>query len=103
MQNWKGMKIGVLHNQSLLDIAISYGGNISVAFAIALENGISVTDDLQPGRLLAIPENIAQDVEIVNYYRSRGIHPATAVSYQNVETQPEGIEYWAIEMDFVVM
>ena len=47
--------ITVLNNQSLFDISIRYTGTIENAFKIAVANGLSLTDELQPGAQLLIP------------------------------------------------
>lgn len=96
----------VLHNQSLLDFAIQHTGNVTNAFEIAIANGISISDDISSGSTLIIPDSVVMDVDIRNYYQSKAIQPATAITTSVIdgepETQLEGISYWAIYDDFIV-
>lgn len=97
------MEITVLHNQSILDIAIQHTGIATNAYEIAKINGLTISDILTPGQMLEIPEGIEKDLDIVNYYKSKGIQPATSLVGQNQEEQqPEGISYWIINKDFIV-
>ncbi len=96
----------VLHNQSLLDFAIQHTGNVTNAFEIAKANGLAVSDELEAGVELAIPETVVNDADVLQYYASRSIQPATAITTIIIdgepETQLEGISYWAIYDDFIV-
>ncbi|MCT3661038.1 hypothetical protein [Elizabethkingia anophelis] len=92
--------ITVLVNQSLLDIAIKTTGQAENAILIAIANNISITDNLQPGTSLIIPE-ITGDYEVKNYFDSRKLNPATAVKDNDIN-YPEGIGYWEIEKNFKV-
>ena len=65
------MIITVLHNQSILDIAIQHTGNVYNAFAIAKANGLSITHDLTPGETISIPQDIIRDSEVYNYYKTK--------------------------------
>lgn len=72
------MKVVVLSNQSLADIAIQVYGSMEGVFTLAFENGISVTSALVPGQTLEYsPENIL-DKKVVQYYTTNKIYPATA-------------------------
>jgi hypothetical protein len=73
------MTVKVLNNQSLLDIAIQELGSADAAFDIALINNINITDDLQTGQILQIPQTANDYVrrQIVNYYKINEIKPAT--------------------------
>lgn len=95
----------VLHNQSLLDIAIQHTGNVLNAFLIAQANGLAVSDELSTGQILIIPETVQKDTDILNYYTSRAIQPATAITTiidDNTEPKLEGIGYWIIGDDNIV-
>lgn len=94
--------ITVLHNQSLLDIAIQHTGDVTNAFALAVANGISVTDDLQPGADLVIPDDITTDADILNYYSAKGLQPATGYTATAIAPELEGIGYWIIQKNFKV-
>lgn len=79
------MVVRVLHNQSLLDIAIQEYGTIEAAFDLALANGLEVTDMLTPGMVLELPISDYEDRDIANYFKSRKIHPATGISEETEE------------------
>lgn len=96
--------ITVLHNQSLLDISIQYTGTVENCFKIAVANGLCITDDLTPGQELIIPNDVKIDKEILNYYQSKEIQPATAYPLsvgQEIEEQG-GIGHMQIGSTFKV-
>lgn len=64
-------------NQSLFDIAIQQCGSVEAVFAIAELNGLSITDALESGVLLEIPEWVVVDKPITDYYKAKGLRPAT--------------------------
>lgn len=98
------MKIIVLHNQTLLDLAIQYTGTAENAFDLALANNKSITDDLQAGESIDISTYDTQkNKDILNYYQAKKLQPATGLSSQQlINDKPEGIDYWAIQTDFIV-
>lgn len=98
------MKIIVLHNQSLLDLAIQHTGTAENAFALALANNKSLTGDLEAGESIELTAyGIQQNKDILNYYTAKKLQPATGLSSQQLSNdKPEGIDYWAIQMDFIV-
>ncbi|MCT4590522.1 MAG: hypothetical protein N4A71_22030 [Carboxylicivirga sp.] len=93
--------IRVSEKQSLFDVAIQKGGSFEAVMELAILNGLSITESLTPGQLLELPSVIDNDV--VNYYSSKGIVPETT-STETEDSVPvlEGIDYWAIEVDFIV-
>ncbi|MDO4782625.1 MAG: hypothetical protein Q4A09_05325 [Capnocytophaga felis] len=98
------MKVIVLHNQSLLDVALQHTGTIESLFELALANGISITDDLTAGQTFDVPSNVQKDKDILNYYVAKNIQPTTAFSQEDKQLteKPEGISIWAINLDFKV-
>ncbi len=95
----------VLHNQSLLDIAIQWTGSVANVFLIAQANGLAVSDELVAGSELTIPDTVVLDTDIKTYYTSRAIQPATAITTiidDNTEPKLEGIGYWIIGDDNIV-
>lgn len=95
----------VLHNQSLLDIAIQHTGSVANVFLIAQANGLAVSDEITPGTDLIIPDTVVLDTDIKTYYTSRAIQPATALTTiidDNTEPSLEGIGYWIIGDDNIV-
>ncbi len=74
------MEIRALEGQSLLDIALIVYGATEGAWNLALDNDLSLTDNLIPGQIVAYyPEKIINK-QIVEYYRTNGIKPATALT-----------------------
>ncbi|AYO58181.1 hypothetical protein CO230_08640 [Chryseobacterium sp. 6424] len=96
------MEITVLHNQSLLDIAIQHTGSVMNAFAISAANGLSVSDVLEAGGVLQLPDNIAKNTDILNYYKAKKIQPATAFTQTEKIEQHHGIGWMQIEKTFKV-
>ncbi|SHK69886.1 hypothetical protein [Epilithonimonas mollis] len=96
----------VLHNQSILDFAIQHTGSVANAFEIAKANGLAISDNLVPGMELIIPGTSENDTDILNYYTSKVIQPATAITNLigdgSPEPQLEGIGYWIIGDDNIV-
>lgn len=73
------MKVKVLASQNMFDIAIEHTGSEKNAFIIATHNRKSVTEKLEAGSELEIPSTVSIDVQTLNYYKSRELHPATGV------------------------
>lgn len=94
--------VTVLHQQSIIDLAIQETGSADTAFEIALANGRSITDDLAVLETLNVPE-LEKNLDVKKYYDSRQIKPATALSMEHAaETPLEGIGYWVINNTFIV-
>jgi hypothetical protein len=67
--------IKVLQGQTFFDIAIQELGSAEGAFELAVLNGLSVTDDLDPGQELQLPAVVNRSIS--EYYANKGIKPAT--------------------------
>ncbi|MDR1155303.1 MAG: hypothetical protein LBL04_11400 [Bacteroidales bacterium] len=76
------MKVTVQERQSWFDLAIIYCGDALLAFEIARENGASVTDEIPAGAMKVIPDDLTGNRQIVTYYSSKGLSPATAVTVE---------------------
>ncbi|MBQ7899368.1 MAG: LysM peptidoglycan-binding domain-containing protein [Bacteroidales bacterium] len=72
------MKITVERRQTLSDIAIQVYGDVRAVGILMVENGVSLTDDLEPGTVLECPE-AEYDRYLQMYVVRRGIRPATAL------------------------
>jgi hypothetical protein len=101
------MKLTVLNRQTIFDIAVQRAGDASAAFALALANDISLTEDLKTGQELIPAGVIAKD--ITDYYTNRQLKPATGIiEIEEVTPSGEGgssfwgIGFWEIETDFIV-
>lgn len=72
------MKVTVLNNQNLLDIALQETGDAKAAYGIALHNGVNLTDDVV-GKELSVLESDYSDITILNFYKEKNIKPATSL------------------------
>ncbi len=93
--------VKVLDGQSLFDIALQRCGGIQAVFELADMNGLSITDQLEAGSEMEVPE--ATNREVLSYYTAKGIRPATDATTSAMDSlRDEGIDFWAIAVDFVV-
>ncbi|MEC3875928.1 hypothetical protein [Chryseobacterium salviniae] len=95
------MTITVLHNQSLLDIAIQHTGSVFNAFSLAAANDLAISDSLLPGSKIFIPETIEITTDIANYYSSKALQPATAYQ-ENEFTERLGIGWFKVGQTFKI-
>lgn len=70
------MKVKILPNQTLSDIAVQEYGSEDAVFALAKENDISVTEELTPGAELKCP-SVVFNSEMQKYCRDNGVSPGT--------------------------
>jgi hypothetical protein len=95
------MTITVLEGQSLFDIAVQACGSVEAVLDVASLNGMAITDILTPGSALSAPDSL--NLSISEYYRLNKLRPATDITAENMDKlRNEGIDYWALEVDFVV-
>ena len=76
------MEVKALKFQSLFDITVQETGILENTFAIAIANGLSITDDVRPG-MLTIPDGVAVDIRTRDYFSARTVKPATAEETAN--------------------
>lgn len=90
--------------QTLLDLGLKFGGGVEWAFALALANGLSLTDVPGEGRELDWPGFGDGDPGgVVANYRACGTDPATAPDATAVCDCPYGgIGLMGVEVDFIV-
>ena len=70
----------VISNQSLLDIALMYGGNVDSVFDIIKENEFmyDFTSNMQAGTFLSIPSNFENtDIPVKEYFTKKQTEIAT--------------------------
>ena len=98
------MTITALHNQSLLDLALQHTGTIESVFEFAEANALNITDDVQAGKTLVLSSEAFTNKDILAYYITKNIQPATALTKadEQVFERLGGISIWAINLDFVV-
>lgn len=95
----------LLHNQSLLDVAVQVTGNPINALWIAQQNGLIPSDEVPAGTLLKIPNGLKNDNDIKRYYKANNILPATGITEHQqimIDGCGGGISCWAVNVDFVV-
>lgn len=92
----------VRQGQSFLDMALQMTGSIDNAVALAVLNGRSLTDDLSVGQVLK--EMPGGKQKVIDFFTPENNRPATAWNDQitSLPVEMEGIDYWAIEIDFEV-
>lgn len=96
------MIVTVLHNQSILDIAIQYTGMVENSFDIAVYNGLSVSDSLSSGMNITIPEGIDTDVDVINDFSSKILQPATGITDESIVPTGKGIGWMQVGTSFKV-
>lgn len=97
-------KVTVSYGQTWLDIALQELGDMERAMEIALLNDRSITDELQAGEELMVPDFDTEKRSIIQLFRNTANRPASSDTFSAAAsgTIGEGIEFWAIEHDFVV-
>lgn len=98
------MTIKILHNQTLLDISIYLFGTAIGAMSLAIANDISLTDDLEVGQVLKVPENSDFGQRLIaEYFQNKGLKPATAINELDVIVPVDlGIGEMVIEESFII-
>jgi len=98
------MTVRAKERQTVLDLALQGGGRLEMAMALAAANGLSVTERLEEGQELMVPEPAGEgDARTVALYRSRGVEPATEASGADMRACPYGgIGFMGVEIDFEV-
>jgi hypothetical protein len=86
--------------QTWVDLVLQQLGDEERLFEMCDKNDAGITDDIIPGATIQSPEFEASKKGIVNALKAR--RPASDLVVQLGEPLPEGIEYWAIELDFEV-
>lgn len=94
------METLVLEGQSLFDIAVQECGSVETAFALAVANDISLTDELTPGSLTVKASPVNK--KVVDYYKLKVLNPATSSTALDGEVQLTGIGYMAVGKNFIV-
>lgn len=98
------MKTTIKERQTLLDISLQKAGHIEAVMALVEANGVSLTDETEDGKVLAIPElAMDMDARTVALYSAYGIEPATGLSCEDTEScRYGGVGFMGIEVDFEV-
>ena len=70
------IEVKVRRRQTLSDVCLQVYGTLDGIIALALENGIPVSGELQPGAVLSCPD-VTYDNYLQIYVRRNAIIPAT--------------------------
>lgn len=92
-------EVKVLYRQTIPDLAIQELGDAERAVEIAEMNGLSLTDELEAGQVLMLPDYDIQKRDVVQLFSDRALAPATGDEDVTID---EGIDFWVIEKDFIV-
>lgn len=74
------MRAKARDGQSLVDMALELTGAVEGVWALALRNGVGVTDALGSGSEIAWEWSDVEDARVRERYGQEGIEPATEVS-----------------------
>lgn len=97
-------KVTIVPGQTLIDIALQELGDAATLFEVAQYNDRSITDDLAAGDVLTVPDYALDRRAIVSTFANLANRPASGITTAS-ETDGifgEGIEFWSIELDFVI-
>ncbi|MFD2787934.1 hypothetical protein [Hymenobacter rubripertinctus] len=91
----------ITEGQSLLDICIQELGSIEALMELADANGLAITDDLETGEQLQIPDSLLSRPEVAAYFAARRQRINTA-NYPAPPTAPAtaGLIDW-LDEDFI--
>ncbi|MBT1702965.1 hypothetical protein [Chryseosolibacter indicus] len=85
--------------QTWIDLAMQEVGDESRLFELCDLNDASITEEVEAGRVIQAMRVEQDKQNIVNVLRP--LKPSS-MYYKVGDPAPEGIEYWAIELDFIV-
>ncbi len=89
-------------SQNIFDVAIQKYGSLEGLVLLAEDNSKDLTEELSTGEILKT-RNTVKNKLVVDYLNGAGLKIATGLTpEQNEDLAPEGIDYWAIGVDFVV-
>lgn len=90
------IKVVVKPNQTLVDLAIQYGGEATELYKIAKANNMNCTDELIPGQTVIIPEVVNE--KVTGYFKRNNLFPAV------IETKPlQGFGYSILGQTFIMI
>jgi hypothetical protein len=92
----------ILAGQTLIDIAVQELGDASRAFEVARLNAMSVTDDLEVGAVVLIPDVDIDKRSLVQMFTSKFLAPASEDITGDIISKDSGIDYDSIEIDLIV-
>lgn len=91
----------VSEGQTLFDIAIQECGDINAVYDLADLNLKSITDTLAIGETIILPPVVAVP-KVVEQFKAQYKKPVSDDTDDQDDIKGEGLEYWAIEIDFKI-
>lgn len=95
----KSNSVKAIAGQVWVDLVLQQLGDEERIFELCDLNDAGITDDIIAGTVVEAPVEEAERRRLVNVMKR--IKPAS-LYYGVGDPEPEGIEYWAIEIDFMV-
>jgi hypothetical protein len=92
--------VKILAGQTMADIAVQELGDVSRVFEISELNDKPITEELMPGSYLTLPVAATDKRYLTQLFSDPANKPASACDAEAGAL--EGIDYWALEIDFVV-
>lgn len=89
-----------LYGQAWIDIALQQLGTEERLFELCDLNGAGITDELAANTLISAPEPEPNVKRIISALQAR--KPSSLRTLAPGAELEEGIEFWAIELDFIV-
>jgi len=100
---YNGLKqVRIESGQSLIDIVIQEVGDAERLFEIAGINEMGITDLLNPGSVILVPDYAQDKKAIVLVFSDPSIKPASESIGSNIDSELGGISYWGIYINFVI-
>jgi hypothetical protein len=91
--------VTVLPGQTWADMVIQQLGDEERLFELVDLNGVGITNDLVPGTTITSAKTATNKASIV---KALALRKPGSLFRGIDDAAPEGIEYWAIEVDFIV-
>jgi hypothetical protein len=91
-----------LDRQRLIDLAMQETGDVSRVFEICELNDMGLTDEIEAGVSILVPDFAADKRRAVALFSDKSIAPASADEETNGTARPGGIGYMQIGNDFIV-
>lgn len=99
------MSAKALAGQTIIDIALQETGEVDRAYEVAILNGKSLTVDLRAGDTVLTPAYDKTFRNLVQLFSNKMNAPASAdtVDFTPGAVIDEGIGFWELENDFIII
>lgn len=89
-------------NQNLIDIALQEAGAVEAVIDLMMLNNLSITHILNAGQTLGFQMQDQYKTDQQSYFKGNNIRPATGSTLAEGIEYLEGIDYWAVQEDFII-